>query len=81
MSGLVQRLRDFECSDAIGDGDFTTCREAADEIERLEAELHAGTEAGWHALRWERDNLKAESPHCAIGFRLLACMTIENTAT
>lgn len=32
---LVIRLRQFEISDDLGDGDFSTCYEAADRIEEL----------------------------------------------
>jgi hypothetical protein len=31
----------------------------AKEIDRLQEQLHAGTEVGWHALRNERDALRA----------------------
>tara|TARA_R110000822_G_scaffold117943_3_gene250494 strand:- start:404 stop:658 length:255 start_codon:yes stop_codon:yes gene_type:complete len=33
---LVKRLREFEISDDLGNGDFSTCEEAADRIEALE---------------------------------------------
>ena len=33
---LVKRLRKFEGSDYVADGDFPTCGEAADRIEELE---------------------------------------------
>ena len=36
---LVKRLRAFEISDNLGNGDFHTCEEAADRIEELEREL------------------------------------------
>ena len=44
---------------------FTTAKTARDlenekRITELEAEVHAGYEAGWHALRQERDNLKKQ---------------------
>ena len=32
---LVKRLREFEISDDLGNGDFSTCEEAADRIEEL----------------------------------------------
>lgn len=35
MSGLVERLRAFEGSDALGNGDFSVCIEAAALIEQL----------------------------------------------
>lgn len=39
LEPIAGRLRDYEGSDALGNGDFSLLREAADEIERLEAEL------------------------------------------
>lgn len=36
---LVARLREFVVSDELGNSDFSVCDEAADEIERLQAEL------------------------------------------
>ena len=36
---LVKRLRKFEGSNYVADGDFPTCGEAADRIERLERAL------------------------------------------
>ena len=39
MSDIVERLREFEISDALGDGDFGVCNDAADEIERLRGDL------------------------------------------
>lgn len=48
MTDLVERLRIFEGSDALGDGDFAVCTDAAllieaqqQRIERLEAALQA----------------------------------------
>lgn len=51
---LKDRLRGFEGSDGLGDGDFTVCHEAADRIERLEKrveELDAECERAWAAYR------------------------------
>lgn len=57
MADLIERLRAISRHEhddlSIGD-------EAADEIERLQRQLDAGTEAGWHALRNERDALRAD---------------------
>ncbi len=39
MSDIVERLSRFEDSDALGNGDFSVCIEAADTITRLRAEL------------------------------------------
>ena len=36
---LVKRLREFEISDALGNGDFSTCKEAADRIEELKRHI------------------------------------------
>ena len=38
MTDLIERLRDFEGSDGLGNGDFSLLSEAAAEIERLRAE-------------------------------------------
>jgi hypothetical protein len=35
MSDIVERLRLFDWSEALGVGDFSVCTEGADEIERL----------------------------------------------
>ena len=35
---IVERLREFEVSDALGNGDFTICIEAINLIESLEAD-------------------------------------------
>lgn len=39
MSDIVERLVRFEASDALGNGDFSVCIEAANIITRLRAEL------------------------------------------
>jgi hypothetical protein len=39
MQTDTQRLRNFEGSDALGNGDFSICRAAATEIEALRATL------------------------------------------
>jgi hypothetical protein len=39
MSDIVEKLRTFEGSDALGNGDFSVCKEADDEILRLRAVL------------------------------------------
>jgi hypothetical protein len=41
MSDIVERLRLFDGSDALGVGDFSACVEAADEIERLRVKCDA----------------------------------------
>ena len=48
MSNLVERLRDFPISDELGDGDFSVCLEAADEIEEIAKESEA---RGRHVVR------------------------------
>lgn len=48
LEGLVGRLREYEGSDALGNGDFSLLREAADEIERLQADAAR--------YRWLRDD-------------------------
>ena len=42
--GLVGRLREFEISDALGNGDFSVCEEAADTITRLRAAIASSDE-------------------------------------
>ena len=49
---LVARLREFVVSDELGNSDFSVCDEAADEIERLQAELREACH--------ERDGYMAE---------------------
>lgn len=51
---LVKRLREFEMSDDIGDGDFSTCMKAADRIEQLEKALRHCANA---IAEWERKPL------------------------
>ena len=46
MSDIVERLRAFEGSDELGNGDFAVCEEAAAEITRLRAELARVTALG-----------------------------------
>ena len=41
MTDIVERLRRFEGSDDLGDGDFAVCVHAADEIERLRKALRS----------------------------------------
>ncbi|MEY2160453.1 MULTISPECIES: hypothetical protein [unclassified Rhodanobacter] len=57
------------CSESIGGLELQYIRadlmlgrlvELEAENEKLQAQLDAGTEAGWHALRNERDNLQAD---------------------
>ena len=52
LEALKARLRTFEGSDELGNGDFSVCTEAADAIERLEAETIA--------LTTYRENLRDE---------------------
>ena len=52
MMTLIERLRTFEGSDDLGNGYFTVCHEAADEIERLNA-----------ALRYEENRLGRIGTH------------------
>jgi len=39
MDDLVERLRGFEGSDDLGNGDFTVCTQAADRIQALQARI------------------------------------------
>ena len=39
MSDIKQELRDFEGSDALGNGDFSVCIRGADRIAKLETAL------------------------------------------
>jgi hypothetical protein len=57
---LVERLREFEISDALGDGDFSTCKEAADRLEIYKAEIE-----GLLALliRYRNETPPGHSPH------------------
>jgi hypothetical protein len=41
LMDIVERLRNFEGSDALGDGDFSICCNAATEIEALRARCAA----------------------------------------
>jgi hypothetical protein len=61
MTDIVDRLRSRYRISSIDD-------EAADEIERLRRAVDAGIEAGWHALRTERDELL--QAHTALVARL-----------
>jgi hypothetical protein len=53
---LVKRLRKFEGSDYVADGDFPTCGEAADRIEQLEYWLREIIEAWdwWQVDTYDR---------------------------
>lgn len=42
MTDIVERLRRFEGSDALGVGDFSVCMDAADEIELLREVIALG---------------------------------------
>ena len=59
MTDIVERLRLLDGSDALGVGDFSACIEAADEIERLRAEVAAAVSKLY--------NLEALRPHWAKG--------------
>lgn len=51
---IVERLRAFEGSDDLGNGDFSVCATAADEIVRLRDE-NARLRADAARYRWLRD--------------------------
>jgi hypothetical protein len=57
---IVQCLRDFEGSDALGNGDFSICRAAATEIEALRARCKAMENALLGLIRWSRDEVESQ---------------------
>ena len=61
MNDIVERLRRFEGSDDLGDGDFAVCVHAADEIERLRAERDM----------WRQENLKKQIACEQMGARIV----------
>ena len=71
---LVARLREFVVSDELGNSDFSVCDEAADEIERLQAELREACHErdGYHAERdmaRERLEWSSDQPYDGIAAR------------
>ena len=53
MTDLARLLRTFEGSDALGDGDFSVCIEAASSIEKLQSAIHDMAKNIWRG-DWNR---------------------------
>ncbi len=61
MSDIKQELRDFEGSDALGNGDFSVCIRGADRIAELEAALANARRDGMEAAAKWHDEQAAKA--------------------
>ena len=68
---LVERLREFEGSDALGNGDFSVCLEAATALEQAYAEIErlrtAGSELA-EIIKTNKATIIANFPRREFGF-------------
>lgn len=60
LEELIERLDAFEGSDALGDGDFSVCVEAAQALRDLKASADAMAEL---LVRYRKETPPGHSPH------------------